>query len=204
MPYPLVIALAVFVVVFGASLLGGSLQHKLPEQHLAPESKRIVDLATALIVTLSAVVLALLVSSAKTSYDTLHDKVKEFATEAIVLDRQLAHYGPGTGEIRARLRSATSAMIDTYWPTASAGQPAAPVHMGRTRAASEDVAHMIFALNPSDSLQRTLQARAIQTSGAINRTSWMLVGFLDTHAPFAFIAIVVAWPLRATLDNLGR
>src|SRR5204863_7234340 len=62
-----------------------------------------VKLAANLVATLSALVLGLLVSSAKSSYDTVRSEVIEMSAKAVFLDRVLAGYGPESAEARARL-----------------------------------------------------------------------------------------------------
>jgi len=60
-----VIALIVFVCVFGNALLGLHLRTMLPQHHLGDDSVGVVKLATGLIATMAALVLGLLISSAK-------------------------------------------------------------------------------------------------------------------------------------------
>ena len=60
----------VFACVFGGALLGMLLRAVLPEHHLSTESKDIVRLGMGLIATMAALVLGLLIASAKSAYDT--------------------------------------------------------------------------------------------------------------------------------------
>ena len=63
------ISLIVFACVFGGALLGILLHAVLPQHHLTNESKDIVKLGMGLVGTMAALVLGLLVASAKGSYD---------------------------------------------------------------------------------------------------------------------------------------
>ena len=58
------IAAGVFACVFGAAMLGLFTGHALPAHHLSQDSKDVVKLGTALIATMAALVLSLLISSA--------------------------------------------------------------------------------------------------------------------------------------------
>ena len=58
-----------FACVFGSALLGMLLRKLLTEHHLDADSRNIVNLGMALIATTSALVLGLLIASAKSSYD---------------------------------------------------------------------------------------------------------------------------------------
>jgi hypothetical protein len=58
----------VFACVFGGALLGVCLRAMLPEHHLSTESKDVVKLGTGLLATMAALVLGLLIASAKRVY----------------------------------------------------------------------------------------------------------------------------------------
>ena len=66
----IVILFIAFAGVFGAGLLGGFLRAVLPEQHLSADSKDTVRLGIGVIATMAALVLGLLVTSAKSFYET--------------------------------------------------------------------------------------------------------------------------------------
>ena len=95
------ISLIVFACVFGGALLGIFLHAVLPQHHLTNESKDIVKLGMGLVGTMAALVLGLLVASAKGSYDTQSAELTQMSANIALLDRVLAHYGPETKEARA-------------------------------------------------------------------------------------------------------
>lgn len=53
-----------------------------------------------LIGTMTALLLGLLIASAKSSYDTQSAELTQMAAKIALLDRALAHYGPETKEPR--------------------------------------------------------------------------------------------------------
>ena len=63
------ISAIVFACVFGGAMLGMYMPEVLPEHHLSDRSKDVVKLGMGLVATLSALVLSLLISSAKNSFD---------------------------------------------------------------------------------------------------------------------------------------
>ena len=89
------IALIVFGCIFGGALLGMALSAALPEQHLSADTKDIAKVAIALVATMGALVLGLLLSSAKSSYDTRNNDLIQMSGQIVLLDRVLSHYGPG-------------------------------------------------------------------------------------------------------------
>ena len=99
----ILMSLIVFACVFAGALVGMALRRILPQDHLDSDSKDVVRLATALIVTMTALVLGMLVSTAKASYDIRKNEVAEMASEILSLDSVLSAYGPGAADDRVRL-----------------------------------------------------------------------------------------------------
>jgi hypothetical protein len=109
------IRLIVFACIFGAALFGIFLRTVLPEQHLSADSKDTVRLGMGMIATMAALVLGLLVASAKNFYDTESSELTQLSANVILLDRVLAHYGPETKEVRNLLSSAVARTLDLIW-----------------------------------------------------------------------------------------
>ena len=129
------IAIRLFVLActFGGALLGMFLRAVLPERHLSADSKETIRLGMGMIVTMAALVLGLLVASAKNFYDTQSSDLTQLSANVILLDRVLAHYGPETKEARDLLRGAVTRSLDLIWhqdhqqpsqmePTAAGGE----------------------------------------------------------------------------------
>ena len=102
--------------IFGGAVLGLFLQGLLPEEHLRDNSKDTVKVVAAMIATLAALVLGLLVSSAKSSFDGTNTAVIENGAKAVLLDRALSAYGPETKDVRELLRRALADGIEMFWP----------------------------------------------------------------------------------------
>jgi hypothetical protein len=75
-------------------LLGSVLQRTLPTSQLSPESKEVVKLSLGIVATLSALVLGLLVASAKTTYSAREGEINEITTYVILLNNLLASAVP--------------------------------------------------------------------------------------------------------------
>src|ERR1700722_4864948 len=100
----LVISLLVFAIIFGGALLGMVVRPLLSEQHLQPDSRDVVKMTTGLIGTLAALVLGLLIASAKGTYDQKTSQVRKMSATIILLDELLAQYGPEAAPVRKLLR----------------------------------------------------------------------------------------------------
>jgi hypothetical protein len=114
----LTIGLITAACIVITTLLGFLLQKVLPSHHLSADSKDAVKLSAGLLATMTALVLGLLVSSAKGSFDTTNAGIVQIGAKIIMFDRILANYGPETSEVRAHLRNSLSTMIDRIWGAA--------------------------------------------------------------------------------------
>src|SRR6266436_2131653 len=88
-----IISLIIFGCVVGAVLIGKAFHRLLPEDHLSADTKETVKLAMGLLATMSALLLGLLVASAKSSYDNARNQVIEMAAKVAFLDRVLIGMG---------------------------------------------------------------------------------------------------------------
>ena len=100
----------VFACVFGGAILGMSIRAVLPQQHLNADSKDVVKLGMGIVATLSALVLSLLIASAKGSYDAQSTELTQMSTKVILLDRPGSLWAGDEGNARsvARLRRTRS------------------------------------------------------------------------------------------------
>ena len=91
-------AVAVGLIAFGLILasiaIGLMMRRWVPEAHISGDSKEVIRLATALIGTMAAVVLALLFASTRSSFEATNTSVGRMTTSVIELDHMLQEYGP--------------------------------------------------------------------------------------------------------------
>ena len=101
----------IFAVILTSIFAGMLLRKILPKHHLSDESKDVVRLGAGLVATLGALVLGLLIASAKSSYDTQSGHIKQITANVILLDRLLAKYGPEARRIREDLRQSLNPLV---------------------------------------------------------------------------------------------
>lgn len=94
------IELIALVVIFSGVPLGLFLQRRLPGHHLSQELKDIVKLGAGVIATLAALVLGLLVSAAKGSFDARNGEVLQNSVKTLLQDEVLEQYGPEAKQAR--------------------------------------------------------------------------------------------------------
>ena len=177
----------VFGCVFGGALLGLALRALLPEHHLSAESKDAVKLGMGIIATMAALVLSLLIASAKTSYDVQSNEIKQIAANVILLDRMLADYGPEAGDARGVLRAIVVLALDRMSPARRAGAQLAPT------ARTERLDSSIRALAPQSEAQRSLRNEALGLSRDVGRTRWLLLEQRAGSVPMPFLVVLTFW-----------
>ena len=150
------VAVILFIVLISVTLLGGRLRRLLPEEQLSAESKDAIKLALGLVGTMTAILLGLLISSAKGAFDTTRTEVIQMAAKVALLDRVLALYGPETAEARRALRDATADGVRRTWPAERSG----PVRLDPNPQMGDAVYAPISRLAPRDDAQRALKTEA--------------------------------------------
>ncbi len=177
----------VLACVFGGALLGMLIRSILPEQHLSTDSKDVVKLGMGLIGTMAALVLGLLIASAKGSYDTRAAEITQLSANAILLDRVMAHYGPETKDARDLLRRTVAHMIDQTWSERSGGAQPEP-SLG-----AEAFYDKIQALTPQSASQRSLRDQALSIGVDLGRARWLLVEQSGRAIAMPFLVVLICW-----------
>jgi hypothetical protein len=183
------ISLIVLACVFGGALLGIFLHAVLPQHHLSNETKDIVKLGMGLVGTMAALVLGLLVASAKGSYDAQSAELTQMSANIAVLDRGLALYGPETKESRAILRGAVVRILDQMWSkddtTAAPAPPSA--------AGGEILYDKIQGLSPKNDTQRSLQSQALSLAVDIGKMRYLMYAQQATSVSMPLLVVLVLW-----------
>jgi hypothetical protein len=192
------ISLIVFACVFGGALLGIFLHAVLPQHHLSNESKDIVKLGMGLVGTMAALVLGLLVASAKGSYDTQSAELTQMSANIALLDRVLANYGPETKEARALLRGVVVRILDQMWSKdGTSTSSSAP-----TSAGGEILYDKMQGLSPKNDTQRSLQSQALSMAMDLGKTRWLMYEQATTSVSIPLLVVLVLW-LAAIFISFG-
>jgi hypothetical protein len=177
--------------ISAGALLGMFLRNTLAGHHLSGDAKDVVRLGTGLIGTIAALVLGLLIGSAKSSYDTQSTQIKQMTANIILLDRFLEEYGPEAGAVRNLLRRGVVILADRMWrENNSDPAKAAPFEAS---AASEAFYLKLQELSPQNDFQRSLQARAIQLSTDIAQARLLLFAQMGNSIPMPFLVVLIFW-----------
>ena len=184
------IAIVAFVVIIAAAWFGTYLRSVLPKHHLTPETESAVRIGVGLIATMAALVLGFLLASAKGSFDTKSEEVRSSAAKLILLDRNLRQYGVEADPIRAQLRATVKARLDHKWVDRS---DLTFIEPSQGLLAIEQIQEALRRLAPKAEAQRILQSRALQLSGDLAQTRWLLVEQVGGTIPLPFLVLLVLW-----------
>ena len=183
------ISAIVFACVFGAAMLGMYMPNVLPEHHLSDRSKDVIKLGMGLVATLSALVLSLLISSAKNSFDAQSTELTQSSAKVVLLDRILAHYGPETAKARDMLRTAVVNSLDRLWSKKrSTTTKLEPPSRG-----NEQLFDLIQGLTPKDDTQRALKSQALNIAFTVGETRWLQYAQMNNSVPAPILMILVGW-----------
>jgi hypothetical protein len=195
------VSLICFVCSFGGALLGLHLSRILPASHLSEGSRDTLKVMTGLMATLAALILGLLIASAKASYDRANDDFRQLAAKTVLLDRALAEYGPETKDVRASLFNAYKARMDQLFPTA--GFEAHPGPMERRPLQVEQIEMQLRALLPASDAKRAHMERALELIDQMANSGWVLaIEESDTALPTPMLVVLIAW-LAAMFVGFG-
>jgi hypothetical protein len=193
------IAVVILTFVFGGALLGMSIGRKVP-RHLTPETKAVVTAAMAVIGTMTALVIGLLISTASTSFSARNEALSRMSADVVRLDQLLRRYGPETDGVRTLLGRYTAMKIDELFDHVGGSAPG--TEEPASTAVLYEVQDRIRVLPPSDDDRRWLAAQALQIAGDLSNARWTMIQQNLSSVPLPFLALVVMW-LTALFVSFG-
>ena len=175
--------------IFGGAILGMHLRGVLPDYHLSPETKDSVRLGMGLVATMTALLLGLLVASAKGSYDDQRKEVIHLAGRLDFLDRLLGFYGPEAAEAGEVLHSLNGGLIQQLW----ADKEAQKAKTDQVFSLFQALYESISKLAPENDVQRAAQTEALETTAELSKTRSLLYAMGDTSIATPVLVIVILW-----------
>jgi hypothetical protein len=161
----------------------------LPDNHLSAETKDTVRIGMGLVATMTALLLGLLVASAKGSYDTQRGEVIQMAARVAYFDRVLSVYGPEAAESRELMRRSTEGFILQMWPDKEIWN--APLDPALATAPA--LYGSIQKLAPQNEEQRLLKAQALDTAVDLGKTRWLLFAQSNSSIATPLLVLVILW-----------
>jgi hypothetical protein len=198
-------AVILLLILLGGSAVGVSIRPFLSERHRSRETTDLIQLVLTMLVTFAALVLGLLTSSVKASFDAIDTDLRGLSIQLIQLDRSLRLYGSEADPPRALLRSYTAAAIASTW-TADPKPPgnyyprqvSPPPSSGSIEATSlgdmlAQVETDIRALDPEDPMHRRLALTCINQFELLMRARWKLIEEAHSSISMPFYIVLAFW-----------
>jgi hypothetical protein len=187
-----IIALITAGCIISGTVLGLALSKMLPDHHLSPDSKDAVKVGAGMISMMAALVLGLLVSSAKDNFDSTSAAITQGSARIVVIDRLLANYGPEAKQAREELRRGATAALEMMWPEEFSGKGLNLSAFERATA-MEKVMQNIGGLQPQTEAQLGLQARAQALCHDNLLSRWVQIEQAKASLPLPFLVILLFW-----------
>jgi hypothetical protein len=184
-----VVSFVVFVLVWTGALFGMRLRRTVPLDHLSTDAKDTIRLAVGLLVTMTSLVLGMLVSSAKTYFDSQRNVVAQMSSQIILLDNLLQTFGPDSKPLRIELRSDLEHAIDRIWPKEGP-------KLSRLKPGDYDkkVNAQIELLVPRNATEDSAKAQIVTNIQQLRQTYWlMFLNSEQTTVSLLLLAVVTAW-----------
>jgi len=178
-----------FVTIFGGVLLGRFAARRLPSHHLSSETQSAVTVSIAVIGTLSALVLGLMISAANSSFSARADEVRQLSLQLIRIERNLRRYGPEADNARAKLHAWATAKAQQLFP--EEGQP--PPSSQTTIELLEKVQDALLVLTPKDERQKYLHTLCLTLSSNLIQARWALEARSGHSIPIPFLVLLIFW-----------
>jgi hypothetical protein len=183
-----VIGLISFTAIFGGVLIGRFAANRLPSHHLSSETQSAITVSVAVIGTLSALVLGLMISAANSSFSKASDELRELSLQLIRMDRNLRRYGPEAIEARATLHIWAIAKMQQLFP--EKGKP--PISSETTIQMLENVQDAVLDLTPQNERQKYLRTLCVTLSSTIIQARWALEQ-TGHSIPIPFLVLLIFW-----------
>src|SRR3954468_14028035 len=184
-----IIGLISFAAIFGGALMGLFVRSRLPGHHLRAETQSAVTVSVAVIGTLSALVLGLMITAANHSFSARSDEVRELSLQLIRMERNLVRYGPEADDARATLRTWAEAKTHQLFPIKGQARPSSE----RTIVLLEKVQDAVLALTPRDEKQKYLRTLCVNLSSNLIVARWSLETRAGHSIPVPFLVLLIFW-----------
>lgn len=178
-----------FVAIFGGVLIGILAARRLPTHHLSSETQSAINVSVAIIGTLSALVLGLMITAANRSFSVRTDEVRQLSLQLIRIDRNLRRYGPEADNARTRLREWATAKTQQLFPE----QGQAPPSNEMTITLLEKVQDAILVLTPTNDRQTYLRTLCATLSSDLIQARWALETQTGHSIPVPFLVLLIFW-----------
>ncbi|MGH6752862.1 MAG: hypothetical protein ACREDP_11920, partial [Bradyrhizobium sp.] len=181
--------LASFVSVLIGAAIGMILKKSLSANLLEGGSREAIRLGAGFLATLAALVIGLMIASAKNTYDAQNTNIRQLGTNAVLVDQMLTKYGPEAKAARTLLREIIPSATVLIWRESISDG-------GSTFAVSgiaERFYNAVEGLKPVNAEQISLKSRIIEITTDMGRTRLLVFTQSDNAIPVPFFIVLTFW-----------
>jgi hypothetical protein len=192
--------LALFVV---CSAAGTWLHDRFADGRRNKDAIESVRMIVTIVVTFSALVLGLLVTSAKDGFDSETALYQRYGIALTEFDQRLAEYGPQVNPVRQALRSYTAAVFVRTWPNEPrpAGNYPTVLHpvtpgsdeMLETTALVMQMDDTLEQLQSTDAYHQRMANKLRDQVHEVENERWQVVEHRQSKISPIFVGILVSW-----------
>lgn len=183
--------LASFVSILIGAALGMVLKRILPAELLEGGSKEAIRLGAGFLSTLAALVIGLMIASAKNTFDSQSSNIRQLGTHAVLVDQMLTQYGSEAKAARTLLREIIPSATSRIWQENTSGSG------GKSAFVVSDMAERFYnaveGLKPGNAKQTSLKSRIIQLTTEMGQTRLLVFTQGDDGIPLPFFVVLVFW-----------
>jgi hypothetical protein len=188
---PPIVGLIIFAVVLAATFAGWVVGQHLPVHHTTPETRTLVSVSMAVVGTVSALVLGLLISNANTAFIARSDEITTLSANLLRLDEMLRIYGSEADPARDALRQYAEQKSADLFPKNR--EDAVRLDDQSTYELLIRIEIILLNLKPEDPVRRWALGQALTLAADIGNTRWLLALQKRLGIPRAFLALVGFW-----------
>ena len=184
-----------FVASYASILIGAAigmvLKRTLPAALLEGGSKEDIRLGAGFLSTLAALVIGLMIASAKNTYDNQNTNIRQLGTNAVLVDQMLTKYGTEAKAARTLLREIIPSATARIWQENVSGKAGGSAFV--ISEAAERFYNAVEGLKPANAEQTSLKSRIIQITTDMGRTRLLVFTQSEDAIPLPFFVVLVFW-----------
>ncbi|MBN8988542.1 MAG: DUF4239 domain-containing protein [Rhizobiales bacterium] len=181
--------LASFISILIGAAIGMVLKRSWLADRLEGGSREAIRLGAGFLSTLAALVIGLMIASAKNTYDAQNTNIRQLGTNAALLDQMLTKYGPDAKAARALLREIIPSATTRIWRE-SISDGGSTFVISTT---AERFYNAVEGLNPTNAEQTSLKSRIIDITTDMGRTRLLVFTQSDNAIPVPFFVVLTFW-----------
>ncbi len=188
------LGILIFVLTFGAGIVGLAVQKRLPSHHKSESARGVVGQVAGLITLLLALVLGTLVGVSFAYFTTQKTELETFAAQILRFDQALKQFGPEAQPLRETLKQGIENGYHIFWGGGDV-DPAALTVEGPLQG-GDKLSAALAKLEPKTDAQKAALATA-NTYASLMEQSRLIMSLQVASQPVSWVvvAVLVFWTL---------